>query len=175
GAASSCRRRWAPRSRGTRLPPPRDRPRAARAGRADRRTRRLRTRALAASERPPQLLQVPAHQRQVGIAVALLGRSQAFDRVEDGDLRARIPSDGLREARRDQTLEEDRRDVFPADEGDQTAEPLRARLRLRVDAGDGNLVQAVASGEVTEGRMARDEVASGAVRETAAVLAVERK
>src|SRR6266496_6584337 len=80
------------------------------------RTRRSRTRVLAASERAPQLLQVPAHQRQVGLAAALLGRRQAFDRVEDGDLRASVPGDRLRKARRDQALEEDRRHVLPRSE-----------------------------------------------------------
>ena len=52
---------------------------------------------------------------------------------------------------------------------------LGARLGLGVDPGDRDLVQVVARGEVAERRVARDEVAPGAVCEPVPVDGVERK
>ena len=57
---------------------------------------------------------------------------------------------------------------------DDVRELLRRRLRLRRQAGDRNLMQAVALGEVAERGVTGDDVLPVAVRKTRSVRAVQR-
>ena len=94
----------------------------------------------------------------------LLVRREPLDRIEHTRLGAGVAGDGLGQPGRREPLEEDGADVLAADELDQALQPLRARLGLRIDSGDRDLVQVVARGQVPERGVAGDEIAPRAVR-----------
>ena len=164
-AASGVRMRWAASTKCSRRS---SRTRAARRGRSRRRARRL-----AAAERRAQRCEVPAHHAEVVVAAGSVLVRQPFQRIEHRGPRAGLPRHRLGELRRDERLEEDGRGALAPDPLDERLQAPRARLRLRAEARERDLLEAVGLREVPERRVARDDLASLAVREPLAELAVE--
>ena len=100
---------------------------------------------------------------------------ETFERVQRLGLQpARFARQRLGDARRHERLGEDRRHTISLGEVAELGDPIRRRLLVRGDAGDGMLLEAVAPREPAEGLVRRHDLVACAMREPLRVLLVER-
>ncbi|GAB4007963.1 hypothetical protein GCM10029992_63150 [Glycomyces albus] len=98
---------------------------------------------------------------------------QALERVEGGGPGSGLGGDGVGDVGGDEGLEEDRGHLVLLDVLGDLGHALRGGLLVGAQAGDGDLVEAEAVGEVAEGGVGGDDVVAGAGRQALGVLLLE--
>src|SRR5215813_3105260 len=121
------------------------------------------TMGLPATEALAQALEVLPHELDVPDAVGGFLLRHPLDGIEGEEAHAHFAGQRLGEARADEWLEEDRRDLSLSRRADDGGEGGGARLRLGSEAGHRDLRQAVAAREIAEGGVRDHDVAARAV------------